>query len=93
MQKLHLFIASHHLGLQPPDRQPICETRHAEPRPRCKLAGLRSSHRLTQHGVAANRLVAKGYGQERPIVPNDSDEQKARNRRVQFIIIEQETGP
>jgi outer membrane protein OmpA-like peptidoglycan-associated protein len=46
---------------------------------------------LTAHGVQPDRLVAKGYGQDRPIVPNVTAAMKARNRRVQFIILEQET--
>jgi len=43
---------------------------------------------LVQHGVAADRLVARGYGQEKPIVPNVTPQMRARNRRVQFIILE-----
>ena len=46
---------------------------------------------LTAHGVQPDRLVAKGYGQDKPIVPNVTPAMKARNRRVQFIIVEQET--
>ena len=45
---------------------------------------------LIQHGVAADRLVAKGYGQTKPLVPNVTTANKARNRRVQFIILEQD---
>ncbi len=48
---------------------------------------------LTGHGVQPDRLVAKGYGQDKPIVPNVTPAMKARNRRVQFIIMEQETPP
>ena len=43
---------------------------------------------LTTHGVDAGRLVAKGYGMETPLVPNDSDRNRAINRRVQFIRTE-----
>lgn len=39
---------------------------------------------LTSHGVAASRLTAAGYGDERPLVPNTSDENRARNRRVEL---------
>jgi outer membrane protein OmpA-like peptidoglycan-associated protein len=45
---------------------------------------------LTSHGVAADRLTAKGYGQDKPLVPNVTGANKARNRRVQFIITEQD---
>ncbi len=43
---------------------------------------------LTKHGVASDRLVAKGFGMSRPIVPNNSAENRALNRRVQFIRVE-----
>lgn len=34
--------------------------------------------------VKANRLVIKGYGPANPLVPNDSELNRARNRRVEF---------
>jgi outer membrane protein OmpA-like peptidoglycan-associated protein len=43
--------------------------------------------RLTRHGVAANRLVAKGYGQDRPIADNATEEGRAKNRRVEFRVL------
>lgn len=45
---------------------------------------------LVQHGVGADRLVAKGYGDAKPIAPNVTEAMKARNRRVQFIIQDQD---
>jgi hypothetical protein len=48
---------------------------------------------LVQHGVAADRLVARGYGQERPLVPNVTPGNRAQNRRVQFIILERDGSP
>jgi OmpA-OmpF porin, OOP family len=45
---------------------------------------------LTAHGVAAERLSAKGYGDSKPIVPNVTETNKQRNRRVQFIILDQD---
>jgi outer membrane protein OmpA-like peptidoglycan-associated protein len=48
---------------------------------------------LTSHGVAADRLTAKGYGQTKPLVPNVTARNRARNRRVQFIITDQEAAP
>ncbi|MEO6418988.1 MAG: OmpA family protein [Polyangiaceae bacterium] len=47
---------------------------------------------LTQHGVDPGRLVARGFGQEKPLVPNVTTANKARNRRVQFIILEQDAA-
>ncbi len=45
---------------------------------------------LVQHGVETDRLVARGYGQDRPLVPNVTAGNRAQNRRVQFIILEKE---
>ena len=44
-------------------------------------------HLSTVAGVAAERLVALGYGESRPAVPNDSDESRQRNRRVEVVIV------
>jgi outer membrane protein OmpA-like peptidoglycan-associated protein len=43
---------------------------------------------LIAAGVDPSRLVAKGYGQEKPLGPNVTSAQRAKNRRVQFIIVE-----
>jgi outer membrane protein OmpA-like peptidoglycan-associated protein len=45
---------------------------------------------LVEHGVEQERLVAKGFGEEIPLVANDSPENKEKNRRVEFIIVEQD---
>jgi outer membrane protein OmpA-like peptidoglycan-associated protein len=42
---------------------------------------------LIKHGVDAKRLEAKGYGETVPSVPNDTDENRQYNRRVQFTIL------
>ena len=41
---------------------------------------------LTSKGIKADRMTAKGYGETQPLVGNDTDENKAKNRRVQFKI-------
>jgi len=41
---------------------------------------------LTQKGIKRERLEAHGFGMERPIADNDSDEGKQTNRRVEFHI-------
>ena len=38
-------------------------------------------------GIKPERMIAKGYGETQPLVANDSDENKAKNRRVQFKIV------
>ncbi|MFK7987072.1 MAG: OmpA family protein [Sandaracinaceae bacterium] len=44
---------------------------------------------LVRAGVAANILEGRGYGQDDPIVPNITASNRARNRRVQFVIRQQ----
>lgn len=41
---------------------------------------------LEYEGVAPQRLRVAGYAETRPLVPNDSAEQRARNRRVEIVI-------
>jgi len=43
---------------------------------------------LVGHGVEAARLTSHGYGMEVPIVKNDTDQNRALNRRVQFVRTE-----
>jgi outer membrane protein OmpA-like peptidoglycan-associated protein len=45
---------------------------------------------LVAHGVTPERLVAHGYGQTKPLYPNVTTFNRTRNRRVQFVILEQE---
>lgn len=45
---------------------------------------------LTAHGVDSSRLTPKGYGDTKPIVPNVTDLNRQRNRRVQFVIKDQD---
>jgi len=41
---------------------------------------------LTSRGVASNRVTTKGFGESAPGYTNDSDEGRAQNRRVDFLI-------
>ncbi len=43
---------------------------------------------LSEHGIDAARLRARGYGELRPLVRDTTDEARARNRRVEFRIME-----
>jgi len=43
---------------------------------------------LVSHGIEASRLVSKGYGMNQPLLPNNTEGNRALNRRVQFIRTE-----
>lgn len=45
---------------------------------------------LVQRGVAPERLDAAGFGESRPLLPNDTEENRAENRRVEFLIVDRE---
>jgi chemotaxis protein MotB len=40
-----------------------------------------------QHNLKSNRLSALGYGEFRPIAPNNSEQNRAKNRRVDIIVL------
>ncbi len=41
---------------------------------------------LVEHGVDGKRLRTKGWGDTRPVAPNDDEEGREKNRRVEFVI-------
>jgi len=43
---------------------------------------------LVSRGISERRLRIEGYGGSQPVADNRTDEGKARNRRVEFVIIE-----
>lgn len=42
---------------------------------------------LVKAGVNGMNILAKGYGETRPLVPNDTEENKAKNRRIEFRLV------
>ncbi|MEA3310947.1 MAG: OmpA family protein [candidate division WOR-3 bacterium] len=42
---------------------------------------------IQNHSIESNRLLAKGYGESQPVAPNDTEENMAKNRRVEFTIL------
>ena len=43
---------------------------------------------LIDNGIEANRLSSKGYGATKPLVPNDSEEHRAINRRTEMVVVD-----
>ncbi|MFN6946787.1 MAG: OmpA family protein [Cytophagaceae bacterium] len=43
---------------------------------------------LVSKGISKERLIFKGYGDTKPMVPNDTPENKQLNRRTEIVIIE-----
>ena len=43
---------------------------------------------LSQHGVERARIVTRGYGKSRPLAPNDTEENRALNRRIEFLRLD-----
>ena len=41
---------------------------------------------LVKAGLPANRFTAVGYGSTQPVADNESDEGKAQNRRIEFLV-------
>ena len=42
---------------------------------------------LNKKGIANTRFAPKGYGKSKPLIPNDTEEGRALNRRVELIIL------
>jgi outer membrane protein OmpA-like peptidoglycan-associated protein len=42
---------------------------------------------LIDNGIETYRLVAKGYGESDPISDNDTEKDRAQNRRTEFMVI------
>jgi len=41
---------------------------------------------LVSSGIGPERIATNGYGQDRPIAPNDTEEGRARNRRTELTV-------
>ena len=45
-------------------------------------------HFLAEKGISETRLEARAYGSQRPITYNQTDQGRARNRRIELMIVE-----
>jgi OOP family OmpA-OmpF porin len=41
---------------------------------------------MVKAGLPANRFTAVGYGSTQPVGSNETDEGKAQNRRIEFLV-------
>ena len=46
-------------------------------------------HGLLDRGVLTGNLVAKGYGEAQPIASNDTEEGREKNRRIEFVLLDE----
>jgi outer membrane protein OmpA-like peptidoglycan-associated protein len=48
------------------------------------------NYMINTHGIAADRLTAKGYGKALPIESNRTARGRAANRRIEFVVVSQQ---
>ncbi|SET80397.1 chemotaxis protein MotB [Oceanobacillus limi] len=57
-----------------------------------ELSGARASsvvrHLVNENNISEERFSIAGYGDTRPVVSNDSDQNRSKNRRVEIVILE-----
>jgi OOP family OmpA-OmpF porin len=62
-----------------------------EPNKNLDLSGQRAltiKKWLIDHGIDQSRLIAVGFGQDKPVAPNTTDDGRAQNRRTEFKVAE-----
>jgi outer membrane protein OmpA-like peptidoglycan-associated protein len=42
---------------------------------------------LITDGISANRITTAGYGEEKPVASNDTEEGRAKNRRLELVVV------
>jgi flagellar motor protein MotB len=45
---------------------------------------------LVQGGIDSSRLSTEGYGADKPIASNDTDEGRAKNRRTELVVLKKQ---
>ena len=49
-------------------------------------------HLIKECGFPAGKLSAYGYGEYRPVAPNNTEEGRAKNRRIEITVLRQDGG-
>ena len=73
----HFLIEGHTADVNKPDEQLELSIKRAE----------RIAEELVKRGINVERIETTGYGSTKPIAPNDTRENRAKNRRVEITII------
>jgi chemotaxis protein MotB len=83
-----IYVAGH------TDNVPIATSRY---RSNWELSSARAVsvvHRLVETGeIAASRIHVQGHGDTQPIYPNDRDDYRALNRRVEIVVLYGDEAP
>ncbi len=72
------------------DNVPISSARYASNWELASQRAINVAKLLQSYGVDPARLSSTSYGEYRPVAPNDSEENKERNRRVDIVIIDKD---
>jgi outer membrane protein OmpA-like peptidoglycan-associated protein len=73
-------------------KDPLSARRNGSAERDRKLSAARAKaveEHLVKQGVEASRLESIGRGWERPVASNDTEEGRAKNRRTDFVVVEQ----
>jgi outer membrane protein OmpA-like peptidoglycan-associated protein len=52
-----------------------------------------ANYLIEQHSVNPSRIIARGYGESQPLVPDTTEDARDANRRVVFRVIERDGQP
>src|SRR5690625_1338191 len=70
------------------DNRPISSYRYPS---NWELSGARAGsvvrYLIEEHGIDEERFLIAGYGETRPVAPNDTAENQSKNRRVEIVIL------
>ncbi|MGP1593758.1 MAG: OmpA family protein [Treponema sp.] len=75
--KTHFLIEGHTADLNRPESEKILSQQRADA----------IAEELAKRGIERERMETAGYGASRPLAPSNSQENKARNRRVEITIL------
>ena len=75
------------------DNVPICTQRFPSNWELSIARAVNVTKYLIEHAnVSPLRLSAVGYGDSRPLLPNDTEKHKAKNRRVEIVLLKEDKG-